>query len=160
MHESDGFSRRFKFSEWPNAEVPRAAAGVYAIWREDELIYCGMSGRSIVADSPLPNKAYGLKTRLHSHAGGRLSGDQFCVYVANRLVLPALTAAELADFATGRHTLDAYTRRMIHAHFKYQFKVVATGAEAMALEDRCCRGVVFGVKPLLNPRADLSLRQN
>ena len=75
-------------------------------------------------------------------------------------MLPALTADELADFATGRHTLDAYTRRMIHAHFEYQFKVVATGAEAMALEDRCCRGVVFGVKPLLNPRADLSLRQN
>ena len=139
--------------------MPKAAAGVYAIWRADELIYCGMSGRSIVADTPLPNKDYGLKTRLHSHAGGRLSGDQFCVYVANRLVLPALTADELADFATGRHTLDAYTRRMIHADFEYRFKVVPSGAEAMELEDRCCRGMVFGVKPLLNPRGDLVLPQ-
>ena len=148
---SEGFSPRHRFSDWPNSEVPTAAAGVYAIWRNDELIYCGMSGRSIVANAPLPSKPYGLKTRLHSHASGRLSGDQFCVYVANRLVLPALSAEELAHFASGRHTLDAYTRRMIHADFEYQFRIVASGAEAMALENRCRSGLVFGVKPLLNP---------
>ncbi len=34
-----------RFSDWPNAEVPRRAAGVYTIWRQEEFIYVGMSGR-------------------------------------------------------------------------------------------------------------------
>ena len=110
-----------------------------------------MSGRSMVADGPLPDKAKGLRTRLHSHAGGRLSGDQFCVYVANRFVLPALTTEELPHFGSGRHTLDAFTRRLIHADFDYQFQVVASSAEAMALERQCRRGEIFGAKPFLNP---------
>lgn len=128
-----------------------AAAGVYAIWRGEELIYCGMSGRSIVAGAEMPSKKHGLITRLHSHASGRLSGDQFCVYVANRLVLPHLTSEELAEFGSGRHTLDGYARRLIHRDLEYQFTTVSGGAEAMALEAECRRGRVFGQRPLLNP---------
>lgn len=146
-----GFSRRYRFADWPNADVPKAAAGVYAIWRGEELIYCGMSGRSIVAGAEMPTKKHGLITRLHSHASGRLSGDQFCVYVANRLVLPHLTPVELAEFGSGRHTLDAYTRRLIHRELEYQFTAVAGGAQALAMEVRCRKGQVFGQRPLLNP---------
>jgi hypothetical protein len=148
----EGFSPRFRFSDWPNPQVPTAAAGVYAIWRGSELIYCGMSGRSIVAGQDMPGRPYGLRTRLHSHASGRLSGDQFCVYVANRLVLPSLAAEDLAHFASGRHTLDGYTRRLIHGELEYQYVVVPSGADALALEDRCRRGMVFRERPLLNPR--------
>lgn len=149
--QAEKFTRRYRFADWPNPDVPMAAAGVYAIWRREELIYCGMSGRSILPGSELPSKKYGLITRLSSHASGRLSGDQFCVYVANRLVLPQLTLGELADFASGRHTLDGYTRRLIHGEFEYQFVTVSGGAEAMALEAKCRRGLIFGQKPLLNP---------
>jgi hypothetical protein len=39
------FTRRHKFSGWPNPEVPAIAAGVYAAWEGETLIYCGMSGR-------------------------------------------------------------------------------------------------------------------
>jgi hypothetical protein len=45
------FSRRHKFSDWPNAEAPAVAAGVYAVWDGETLIYCGhcgMSGREFV----------------------------------------------------------------------------------------------------------------
>jgi hypothetical protein len=149
--QADKFTRRYRFADWPNPDVPVAAAGVYAIWRREQLIYCGMSGRSILAGSELPSKKHGLITRLHSHASGRLSGDQFCVYVANRLVLPQLTQEELAEFASGRHTLDGYTRRLIHSQFEYQFVTVSSGAEAMALEAQCRKGLIFGQKPLLNP---------
>lgn len=128
-----------------------AAAGVYAVWRNEELIYCGMSGRSIAAGTEMPSKRHGLITRLHSHASGRLSGDQFCVYVANRLVLPNLTSEELAEFGSGRHTLDGYTRRLIHNDLDYQFTTVSGGAEAMALEAKCRKGRIFGQRPLLNP---------
>jgi hypothetical protein len=59
---------------------------------DGRFIYVGMSGRSITKATQAPNRPYGLYTRLDSHAGGRRSGDQFCVYVAGRLVLPTLTA--------------------------------------------------------------------
>ncbi len=35
----------FRFADWPDDQVPRRAAGVYTVWRADEFIYVGMSGR-------------------------------------------------------------------------------------------------------------------
>lgn len=92
------FSPRFKFSDWPNAAVPLNAAGVYAIWHASELLYIGMSGREI--EKNRQKKRYGLYNRLNAHASGRLSGDQFCVYVANRLVIPTITPDILPKFAS------------------------------------------------------------
>jgi hypothetical protein len=56
--------------------------------------------------------------RLANHASGRLSGDQFCVYVANRLVLPSLGLDELRKFALGENTLDRLTKAYIHRNFE------------------------------------------
>lgn len=143
------FSRRHRFSDWPNTEVPSSAAGVYAIWEGETLIYCGMSGRRFEANSSKPR--YGLITRLGSHATGRLSGDQFCVYVANRLVIPTITPAQMPDFASGALKLDTLTRAYIHERFEYQFAIVQSSAQAYELE-RCCRqGLEFGMRPVLNP---------
>jgi hypothetical protein len=83
-----------RFSDWPNETVPKVAAGVYSIWmgRGETLVYVGMSGRSAteekLAAARTGKKASGLHTRLASHWAGRRSGDQFVVYVADRLVLP------------------------------------------------------------------------
>lgn len=143
------FSQRHRFSGWPNADVPAVAAGVYAIWEIDALIYCGMSGRELEKAS---NKArYGLVTRLHSHASGRLSGDQFCVYVANRLVIPSLKPEQLAEFGTGAISLDRLTKAYIHERLEYQYAVVESSSDAYSLERQCRAGLVFGVKPILNP---------
>ncbi len=76
------FSQHFKFSEWPNRDIPLVAAGVYVIWHDDELIYCGMSGREIEKAIKENKRKYGLTIRLNSHAQERLSGNQFCVYFA------------------------------------------------------------------------------
>ena len=143
------FSRRYRFSDWPNGDIPAVAAGVYAIWDEQALIYCGMSGREIekIAD----RSRYGLITRLESHASGRLSGDQFCVYVANRLVIPSLTADHLPRFASGEMSLDRLTKAHIHERLEYQYAIVSSSSEAYSLERRCREGAVFGVKPALNP---------
>jgi hypothetical protein len=145
------FSRRHRFSDWPNSEVPAKAAGVYAVWDGDILIYCGMSGRQIEEALGSAKKKYGLITRLASHASGRLSGDQFCVYVANRLVIPSLKPEQLAKFATGEVTIDILTKAYINERFEYQFAFVDSSAEAFALERQCREGATFGVKPLLNP---------
>ena len=149
-HMAD-FSRRHKFSDWPNSEVPAVAAGVYAVWDGDVLIYCGMSGREFEKAVGSAKVKFGLVTRLASHASGRLSGDQFCVYVANRLVIPSLKPEQLAKFATGEVNLDRLTKAYINDRLEYQFAFVSSSAEAYALEKRCREGATFGVKPLLNP---------
>ena len=45
------FSKRYKFSDWPNSDIPKISAGIYAIWKSDELLYCGISGRTIILNS-------------------------------------------------------------------------------------------------------------
>ena len=84
----------YLFADWPNLAVSTFGAGVYTIWHNDgRFIYVGMSGRGITAETSRRNTPQGIYTRLQSHASGRRSGDQFCVYVADRLVL--------ADFISG-----------------------------------------------------------
>ena len=144
------FSPRFRFSEWSSNQVPSVAAGVYLIWKGEELIYCGMSGREIEKNTH--KRKFGLITRLNSHASGRLSGDQFCVYVANRLVIPTLQQDDLQSFASGELTLDKLTKQFIHDHLEYQYTVVDSSSEAYALESLARSGELVNQKPLLNPR--------
>jgi hypothetical protein len=83
------------FARWPDPTVLVFGAGVYTVWDNDgRFIYVGMSGRGITAETVRRNSPLGIYTRLHSHASGRRSGDQFCVYVADRLVLPTLPQDE------------------------------------------------------------------
>lgn len=142
------FSDRFKFSEWPNNAIPDVSAGIYAIWNGDELFYYGMSGREI--ERNLHKKKYGLITRLHSHSTGRLSGDQFCVYVANRLVIPSLKQSDLPLFASGKLKLDSLTKQYINDHLEYQYVLVDSSTEAYAIETQARNGELFGQRPLLN----------
>lgn len=145
------FLERVRFSDWPDLDVPVVSAGVYAIWNDNQLVYCGMSGRELDKAIASGKKKYGLINRLNSHASGRLSGDQFCVYVANRLVIPCLTQEDLPKFASGELRLDHLTKEFIHQHLDYQYLLVATSAEAYAIEERARRGEVFDQKPFLNP---------
>jgi hypothetical protein len=140
---------RHRFADWPNPDVPLVAAGVYAIWDDTgSLIYVAMSGRGI--DGAAGKLRYGLVTRLASHASGRLS-DQFCVYVANRLVVPQLTPDQLPQFASGDLRLDTLTKKYIHDHLLYSYRIVETAGEAFRLEVSCRKGEKFGSKPLLSP---------
>ena len=147
------FSAQFGFRDWPNGSIPDVAAGVYAVWRDTgELVYVGMSGRGMET-RVTTGKRFGLWTRIASHASGRLSGDQFCVYVANRYVVPQLTAVELPQFASGELNLDALTKRYIAEHFSYSFALTASSREAHDLERDARRGLTFDMKPTLNPLA-------
>jgi hypothetical protein len=146
---------RHRFSDWPNPSVPKVAAGVYTIWEEGRLIYVGMAGRGLVAndiDAPdEPVKAKGLWTRLNSHWSGRRSGDQFCVYVCDRFVVPHLSAQEQAQIGKGQLKLDDLTRTLIRDRYEYRFVTTPDGAEALALERELQRGALSAGKPYLNP---------
>ena len=123
------------FASWPNPSVPAFGAGVYTIWHNDgRFIYVGMSGRGITAETIRRNTPQGLYTRLQSHASGRRSGDQFCVYVADRLVLPTLSQQDIAAIASGRHQMDAFVRRYIHENLSYRFVMLPDGAAAYEVE--------------------------
>ncbi len=144
-----------RFSDWPNPSVPKVAAGVYTVWEQGRLVYVGMSGRGLAAedlDAPdEPVKAKGLWTRLDSHASGRRSGDQFCVYVCDRFVVPGLSPQQQAQIGDGILSLDALTRKHIHDHFEYRYVTVGNGSEAFALEREVQRGALSVGKPFLNP---------
>lgn len=146
------FSPKYRFSDWPNKAIPDIAAGIYVIWHGDRLFYCGMSGRGI--EKALESgsaKKYGLVTRLNSHSSGRLSGDQFCVYVANRLVIPSLRFEDFEGFASGEMKLDHLTKAFIHKHLEYQYMLVDSSSEAYAVEKKARQGGFFDQQPLLNP---------
>src|SRR5262249_30266679 len=127
-------------------------AGVYTVWDDGStLVYVGMSGRTINTDTQPRTKPYGLYTRLASHAAGRRSGDQFCVYVADRLVLPTLTPEQIRLIGTGGLQFDGLVRSYIHDHLGYRLAIVSTGVQARLLEDQIKRGVLSAGAPLLNP---------
>ncbi|MCW2746022.1 MAG: hypothetical protein JWM48_2572 [Mycobacterium sp.] len=147
----------YRFADWPNSSVPNWRSGVYAVWHGSRFIYVGMSGRGMAADAHLDpaaaaaTKPKGLRDRLNSHSSGRRSGDQFCVYVCDRLVLPTLTRAQIDDIAAGNLLLDSLTRNFIRSELSYRFLVLSDGRAAAALEDRVRREGLAGGLPLLNP---------
>jgi len=142
----------YTFGSWPNSAVPTYGAGVYTVWHGDgHFFYVGMSGRGITTNTIRRNTPQGIYTRLQSHASGRRSGDQFCVYVADRLVLPALSQEDIAAIASGRHQMDAFVRRYIHENLSYRFVMLPDGAAAYAVETTIKNGKWAHGRPFLNP---------
>src|SRR5205823_12926567 len=90
--------------------IPGSGAGVYTIWDDDGgLVYAGIAGRN--------PEGRGLASRLRSHAKGRRSGDQFCVYVADHYVLPELSREQIEDIRDSRLSMDALVREKIQGAF-------------------------------------------
>ena len=163
-------SRRFKFKDW-GAEakkfVPDVAPGVYLVWKDDKLIYAGMSGKKLTSESikeardkiserkkagknVTMEQRKGLFKRLNSHASGRLSGDQFCVYVANRYIAPEISVKERKALKLGVLTFDDLAKKFIEAHFEYSFIETESGEKAMKLEKEILDGNTELQKPYLN----------
>jgi hypothetical protein len=117
------------FSDWPITAVPRSGAIVYTVWdRNDHFIYVGMAGRP--GASATGSGPFG---RLASHASGRRSGDQFCIYICDRLVLPRLHN-RFSEIAAGQLSLDLLTREFIRAELGFRFITIADGTIALTSE--------------------------
>src|SRR4051812_1676959 len=107
--------------------IPGSGAGVYTIWDDTGgLFYSGVAGRNPAGK--------GLASRLRSHASGRRSGDQFCVYVADHYVLHELTREQIEAIRDSRLSMDALVRQKIHAAFGFRFVVVEDYRAALAVE--------------------------
>jgi len=121
-----------------------------------ELIYVGMSGRSMSAESITEHRtanlrARGLSTRLKAHASGRRSGDQFCVYVGDRLVLPTLTSNDIAEIVSGKLSFDKLIRDYIQENLIFRFVETENDKIAYELENTIKGGALNAGKPFLNP---------
>ena len=145
---------RYPFHDWPVSAVPDVVAGVYAIWDNDQLIYVGMSGRgatsSLLEAKRLEGKRFGLFTRLASHASGRRSGDQFCVYVADLLVLPRLSDDQVDAISRKDLLFDNLVKEYIHNYLEFGCIETSSGDEALRIEAEIKSGAL-GQDPLLNP---------
>lgn len=93
----------------------------------------------------------GLADRLWHHGGGRRSGDQFCVYVADHLILPKLSAGDLADISSGDLLLDDFVYVYIQDRLTYRVAVTPDVVIAREVEDAARGGALDAGKPLLNP---------
>jgi hypothetical protein len=139
-----------RFRDFDRRAIP-SGAGVYTIWDdEDALIYVGMSGRGLRPGAPTRNAPHGLVTRLLSHAQGRRSGDQFCVYVADRFVLPSLTRGQIELISQGQESLDLLVRAHIRQHLWFRLATTATAEQAFAVERTIQSGAWPHGRPLLN----------
>lgn len=88
---------------------------------------------------------------MESHASGRRSGDQFCIYVADRLLLPRLAAGEIEAIAANTLSVDGLVRKLVREELSYRFVVVPDGAAARLVEREVRSGRLAIGKPMFNP---------
>ena len=69
-----------------------------------------------------------------SHASGVRSGDQFCVYISDRLVINNLTDEQIKGTSEGTYSLDHQIRDFIRTELSYRYVLVPDDPTARALE--------------------------
>ena len=111
-----------RFADWPNRDVPKGKPGVYLIFQVNDLKYVGMASANL----------YG---RLNQHARGKRSGDQFCVYVGDRLVMPKLGIDQMKGVFSGEYSLDDAIKEFVRSQLSYRYLDVADVPTSRALEN-------------------------
>lgn len=139
------------FSDWPTGDIPEIAVGVYTIWQGAKFVYVGMAGLGNAAQAKKKGESWGLYNRLKSHSSGRRSGNQFCLYICDRMIIPTLSPTELHQVGTGKLELDKRTREFIRAKLAFRFMVTPDDKMARLIESEIRQGALPAGKPILNP---------
>jgi hypothetical protein len=140
------------FDPFPASRVvlPQVAAGVYAIYRGPTLYYVGMAGKMLKAGYDADGKSpKGLRQRLNAHRLGLRSGNQFCIYICDREIVPRLSATEQAAVGEGAVLLDKRVREFVAAELTFRVAVVSDGRAALDLERAAIEGGL-GQRPVIN----------
>ena len=101
--------------------MPKGQPGVYLICQGNDWIYVGMASANLFG-------------HLNQHARVRRSGDQFCVYVSDRLVMNNLTDEQLDGIGDGTYSLDHQIRDFIRTELSYRYVLVPDDPTARTLE--------------------------
>ena len=138
--------RLVSFSEDPREHVPKTGSMIYTVWdKHGRFIYVGICG---IQKHP---KDRNPLSRILSHASGRRSGDQFCIYVHDFFVIPELFKSRKYEPSKG--TLDQLTKQYIHSHLFYRFLSLTTPDSDIVVRklEKKIRAGKLGMKPFLNP---------
>ena len=141
----DSSKSLISFSEDPRRHIPNKGSIIYSVWdKEEKFIYIGISGlqKSLEKRSPL--------SRMVSHASGRRSGDQFCIYIHDFYVIPKLI--NRGEYTPSIGVLDKLTKEFIHNNLFYRFVGFETNNSdeiVRSLENQIKSGVL-GISPILN----------
>ena len=109
------------FADCPNREIQKGKPVVYLVYRVYKWIYIGMYFKN-------------LQSRLNQHASGRRSGDQFCVYLGDRLVMPKLDVDQMKGVFSGEVSLDDEIRKFVRSQLSYRYLLVQDDPTARSLE--------------------------
>ena len=133
------------FSEKPSKHIPNKGSIIYLVWdKKENFIYIGISRlqKSLEKRSPL--------SRMVSHASGRKSGDQFCIYIHDFYVIPKLI--EKGQYSPSIGVFDKLTKDFIQSNLSYRFVGFETDDSdeiVRRLENQIKSGA-FGFSPFLN----------
>ena len=142
----EGTDGLISFAEDSRKYIPDKGSIIYTVWDgSDTFIYVGISGlqKSEARRNP--------QTRIVSHASGRRSGDQFCIYVYDFFVVPELI--KCGEFTPKKGELDALTKKYIRANLWYRFlafESVDSDQVVRKLVKRVQAGACGSKKPLFN----------
>jgi hypothetical protein len=145
----------YRFADWPAQDIPRVAAGVYAIYDASEIfLYVGMAGAGLDAPAIEKKKATGKQSgifdRLASHATGYRSGDRFNIYIGDLFVLPELSEQEIAAIADRTISFDSFIKDFIRSNLSFRY-IELPYSEVREFERYVQRMGLNGVKPTINP---------
>ena len=140
----------YSFQSRPDDPIPDSCAGVYTIWEGERFLYVGIAGRDLT--KPSKSKVRGLKQRLRTHWKGGLGGDQFAVYVFERITAPQLKPSQLKAMGKGELTLIELNQDYIQNRLSFRFIETPNYARAMKIEKLLKKGEFQNrPKPFLNP---------
>ena len=143
----------YKFSDWPNSELPDVAIGMYTIWKGDLFAYVGISGTAVKEEDYQKNIIKGLKKRLKAHRSGGIGGDKFCVLVFERFISKELTLEDLEKMSRKELFLRVLNRNFIRNNLTYRFTILDSKENLMEYENFIKKGGIVSLgKPFLNPK--------
>jgi len=136
-----GSTDPISFADDPRKYIPVTGSIIYSVWNpKAEFVYIGIAG--LGRGNPV--------SRIVSHASGRRSGDQLCIYVHDHYVVPDLVKCR--NYSPKNGYLDALTHEYIRKNLSYRFldfQASDSDAVVRSLEKQIKAGVL-GFKPVLN----------
>ena len=136
----DVSTKKTSFGKVPRKRTPIKNNGsvIYSIWDDvGTFLYVGISG---VQKDEL--------SRIKTHARGRRSDDQFCVYVQDYFIVPWLGT----NYKRTKGKLDKLTKCYIRTCLSYRLKIIKndSGCKKARYLEKTIKQGAYGKKPLLN----------
>lgn len=107
------------FSTSNIAEIPSFGSVIYTVFLDGaNFIYVGIGG---LAGATVHDR--NPRSRIIQHAQGRRSGDQFCIYIQDFYVIPAIISM---PYEPKKGYLDTLTKEFIQTRLTYRYLVIQT----------------------------------